>query len=85
MVYRESRSCDITAVCGMCGSPSLVGLGQHWPPAVAQQYLHVPLVLQGGGQSPLTECIVVCVVCVWGHAYVCAWICVVDAVSGQTS
>ena len=51
--------------CGsMCGSPSLAGLGQHWPPAVAQQYPRVPLVLHSGGQSPPTECTVLCA-CVW--------------------
>ena len=50
---------------GMCGSPSLPGLDQHWPPAVAQQYPHVPCLLQGEGQSPLTECIVLCA-CGWG-------------------
>ena len=80
-------------MCGVCGSPSLGGLGQHWPPAIAQQYPHDPLVLQSGGQSPLTECIVVCVVCMSGwvdvhmcvHACVCAWICVGEVVSGQTS
>ena len=49
---------------GMCGSPSLAGLDQHWPPAVAQQYPHVHGLLQGGGQSLPTECIVLCV-CGW--------------------
>ena len=49
---------------GICGSPSLAGLDQHWPPAVAQQYPHVPRLLPSGGQSPPTECIVLCV-CEW--------------------
>ena len=67
----------------MCGSPSLAGLGQHWPPAVGQQYPHVPLVLQSKGQSPPTECIVMCVC-------VCGCVCVLcvhggEVVSGQTS
>ena len=76
--YIESRSCNITAVCGMCGSPSLAGLGQHWPPAVGQQYPHVPLVLQCKGQSSLTECIVMCVlcVCVCGGGDICVCVCV---------
>ena len=69
----------MAGVCGMGGSPSLAGLSQHLPPAVAQQYLHVPHVLQCGGQSLPTECIVVCVLCV------CAWIRVGEIVSGQTS
>ena len=59
----------MTAMCGMCGSPSLAHLGQHWPPAVGQQCPHVPLVLQRGGQSIPTEGCVVCVcvcVCVGG-------------------
>ena len=47
----------------MCGSPSVAHLGQHWPPAVGQQCPHVPGILQGGGQSLLTEC-VLCV-CGW--------------------
>ena len=55
----------MTAMCGICGSPSLAHLGQHWPPAVGQQCPHVPLVLQRGGQSIPTEGCVVCS-CVWG-------------------
>ena len=83
-----------TVMCGMCGSPCLAGLGQHLPPAVAQQYLHVPGLLQCGGQSLPTECIVVCVcmytcrcvyVCACVCVCVCAWICVGEVVSGQTS
>ena len=62
----------MTTVCGMWGSP-LAGLGQHLPPAVAQQYPHVPPVLQCGGQSPLSECIVVCA-CI--RACIRAWMCV---------
>ena len=50
---------------GMCRSPSLAGLDQHWPPAVAQQCPHVPCILSSGGQSTPTECIVLCV-CEWG-------------------
>ena len=42
----------------------MAGLDQHWPPAVAQQYPHSLCLLHSGGQSPPTECIVLCV-CVW--------------------
>ena len=38
----------------------MAGLGQHVPPAVGQQRLRVLLVLQSGGQSIPTECIVMC-------------------------
>ena len=38
----------------------MAGLGQHVPPAVGQQRLCVLLVLQSGGQSIPTECIVMC-------------------------
>ena len=51
---------------GMCGSPSLAYLGQHWPPAVAQQCPHVPCLLPSGGQSTPTECIVCMWVSEWG-------------------
>ena len=57
----------MTAMYGMCGSPSVAGLGQHWPPAVGQQCPHVPCLLHSGGQSIPTECCVVCLcVCVCG-------------------
>ena len=66
-----------TTVCGMYGSPCLVGLGQHLPPTVAQQYPHVPFELQCGGQSLPTECTVVCVcVCVCMSVCVCVCMCV---------
>ena len=42
----------------------MAGLGQHVPPAVGQQRLRVLLVLQSGGQSIPTECIVMCE-CEW--------------------
>ena len=45
---------------GVCVSPSLVGLGQHFPPAVSQQYPHVSDLLQSRGQSPHTKYIVIC-------------------------
>ena len=38
----------------------MAGLGQHVPPAVGQQRPRVLLVLQSGGQSIPTECIVMC-------------------------
>ena len=77
----------MTAMCGMCGSPCLAGLGQHLPPAVAQQYPHVPHVLQCRGQSLPTECIVVCVgrcACICACMHVCM-VCEGEVVSGQTS
>ena len=54
------------AMCGTCGSPFLAGLGQHLPPVVAQQYLHVPGILQSARQFPPTD--IVCGV----SAYMCA-------------
>ena len=46
----------MTVVLGKCRSPSLVGLCQHLPSAVSQQYLHVPGVLPREGLYHLTEC-----------------------------
>ena len=55
-----------TTLCGgMYGLPSLVGLGQHLPPAVSQQSPHVPGLLQSEVLLTPTECIVKCV-CGWG-------------------
>ena len=59
----------MTAMCGMCGSPSVARLGQHWPPAVGQQCPHVPGLLHSGEQSFPTECCVVC-------SSVCVCVCV---------
>ena len=46
----------MTVVFGKYRSPSLVGLCQHLPSAVSQQYLHVPGVLPSEGLYHPTEC-----------------------------
>ena len=78
LVYRGSRSCHYDYCVWYVWLPCLAGWGQHSPPAVAQQYPHVPHVLQCGGQSPLTECIVMCVLCVlcWVWVWVCMHMCI---------
>ena len=48
-------------------SPYLPHQGQCLPPAVCQQYPHVPGLLHHGGPSPLTEC---------SHVHVCIFVCV---------
>ena len=46
---------------GTCGSPFLAGLGQHLPPVVAQQYPHVPGILQSARRFPPTDIVHSCV------------------------
>ena len=52
------------------GSPSLAGLGQHLPLAVAQQYPHVPGILQSAGQFPPTGIVNSYVCMVWMYMFV---------------
>ena len=78
--YVHTTETNCTVLSGMFGSPSLVGLSQHLPPAIAPQHLHVHSLLQGRGQSSRPVHIPWVCVCVCVHA--CACVCVVACVCG---